>query len=422
MGNPEEMNRISFVIFVLLFLVIRLHAQPVSPKELVDQFEAAADKFDKPAAQKALESLFAYPDELPPLQQKVETLWGPYGENPGNFNVLLDFYTHVLKSPEADRRKFLTAKILVLFAMGRSGDGERLQSLEELWGEFPEQTSPLLLKWLVELKMQAPEEDINEKSLFYVKMLEYIRGRGLRNLSEDEALAGVEDKLIEEFQIGSPDCSEIERLFKPEVDAQTLSKAHAVSMLALLSIKNCDNAPLFEAAETVLMAENVPPFWQKLVADGRLNKGNVSSYLLRMEQVIANTENPQMRAGYFVEISQIHQMMREYRNAKKDLDSARKAYPEWGMPHLMTALLLLEGANTCDFDAFEQKAVHWAAIDFCQQAKNSDPTVGPMADQLIFELKNEMPTAREIEFRGYSPGDTFPLRCWMNIVTTVKLP
>ena len=94
---------------------------------------------------------------------------------------------------------------------------------------------------------------------------------------------------------------------------------------------------------------------------------------------------------------------------------------EWGRPYLLMAELIEDAANKCEASAFEKKAALWLAIDHCLLARNVDPQVRDEANQMLFRLQGKAPSREEIQFRGLQNGDSYPLRCWKQMVTTVKV-
>src|SRR6185503_17855359 len=95
--------------------------------------------------------------------------------------------------------------------------------------------------------------------------------------------------------------------------------------------------------------------------------------------------------------------------------------PDWGQPYIDMADLMVSALPECAYSEFDRLAVFWAAIDYCALAKNVDPYWQQEANRMIYEYSQKAPAALEIGQRGLKAGDTYPLHCWMEVVTTVKV-
>jgi hypothetical protein len=70
---------------------------------------------------------------------------------------------------------------------------------------------------------------------------------------------------------------------------------------------------------------------------------------------------------------------------------------------------------------FDQRAVYWLLIELCQQLLQTDPNYAVQANERLYNYRMWAPSIPEAEIRGFRPGDTYPLKCWMSTKTTVPL-
>ena len=133
-------------------------------------------------------------------------------------------------------------------------------------------------------------------------------------------------------------------------------------------------------------------------------------------------EDSILKADYYVLAGMIEQRLGRYRNARKWYRKARESAPDWPLPYLELARLYIISAKQCSWSSFDQKAVYWLALDevLAIKARQSEPS--PEISEAFFEYRQQLPTAEELRFQGLQLGDTWPIRCWMNTVTTVRLP
>lgn len=129
-----------------------------------------------------------------------------------------------------------------------------------------------------------------------------------------------------------------------------------------------------------------------------------------------------LKADFYVFAGNIEQRLGRYRNARKWYRKARQSAPDWPLPYLELARLYIFSAKQCSWSSFDQKAVYWLALDEVQAIKERQSEPSPEISEAYFEYQQHLPSADELRFQGLQLGDTWPIRCWMNTVTTVRLP
>ncbi len=131
---------------------------------------------------------------------------------------------------------------------------------------------------------------------------------------------------------------------------------------------------------------------------------------------------PLLRADLAVQLAGIIAQGGNYREARNWLRKAQKDAPNWSLPFLELARLYVEGSRNCGLSGFDRKAVYWLALDEIQTIMDRQSNPDGAVRELYFSYQKQMPTAEEMRFQGLEIGDTWPLRCWMNSVTTARLP
>ena len=219
-----------------------------------------------------------------------------------------------------------------------------------------------------------------------------------------------------------PDCKKLVQVYGKAIRKETLSSASCADFLTLYALQDCNTAsdlwqPAFDCA-----AQQAPQAWLYRLAATETQNAKDFRQSLSHWQTAANLEtDPALQAADLLHQAQVQAMLGEFRAARHTIKQASLLHPRWGEPHLQLADLYLEGAATCNLSLFDQKAIYWLLIDLCYTAKNVDPGALQVANQRIYTYQQLMPSREEAAFKGLKEGDTWPLKCWMGTVTTVKM-
>ncbi len=92
----------------------------------------------------------------------------------------------------------------------------------------------------------------------------------------------------------------------------------------------------------------------------------------------------------------------------------------WGEPYILIGDMYAASANACGDNAFEKKAVYWAAISKYSKARNVDPKVSKKSAKKISAWGAQVPNKTMIFQFGYIGKPTYKIGCWIN--ETVKVP
>lgn len=92
----------------------------------------------------------------------------------------------------------------------------------------------------------------------------------------------------------------------------------------------------------------------------------------------------------------------------------------WGNPYLLIGDMYAASANDCGTNAFEKKAVYWAAVAKYSTARNVDPKVSKKAATKIKSWGAQVPDKTMIFQFGYIGKPKYKIGCWIN--ETVNVP
>jgi len=92
----------------------------------------------------------------------------------------------------------------------------------------------------------------------------------------------------------------------------------------------------------------------------------------------------------------------------------------WGEPYILIGDMYAASANACGENAFEKKAVYWAAVSKYSKARKVDPKVSKKAAKKINSWGSQVPNKTMIFQFGYIGKPTYKIGCWIN--ETVSVP
>jgi tetratricopeptide (TPR) repeat protein len=245
---------------------------------------------------------------------------------------------------------------------------------------------------------------------------ELLQSRLIRHADPNEPAGRVQLNLLLQLRDVFPECTELLRILRNDPNYVTCS-----GFLIIYALQDCYTEHEFWEKEFQCATEDGEKPWiYRLAAADALNRQELTKACAYLERAIELGEDPALKANDCLNQADILATQGDYRAAREQIEKAMEFQPAWGYPYIRLAELYLEGSKSCDFSPFDQKAVYWLAISLCQDARNMDPSVTLEADRRIFQYRLNAPNAEEARFRGLSDGDTWPLRCWMSTVTTVK--
>lgn len=413
--------RLSASIFLIsvLFFPLSLNGQGSNTQSIRLEFDQSVAAKDAEKAMQAFQQFLALDsNQVWQLTEGLEEFLSDEETNPSLLNALAKAYQiGIRQSPEseheyAQKKAFLAYRFPDHFKKNRSTwlneaiNENPLQCALQLYRFWAEQLEPGTMRNRMGLAKTAET---------WAQYDRYLYARELTFPLEAEASHQTRVMIHRKLAELSPDCDATGKALK--VSSETSQLYHA---LVLYSLHRCANEEDWTRCERDL--PNSAPGWaQRLLAYHYQNRGQIEESLSAMERAIAKEDMPILKADLHAQSALLYLKKQEFRKARTQVVTAIKLAPTWGDLYLLLADIYLEGGKTCGFDDFDQKAVYWLAIDLSQRAINSSPHLQQEANQRIFEYQLRMPEAKEVRFKGLSAGDTWPLKCWMNTVTTVKV-
>ena len=151
-----------------------------------------------------------------------------------------------------------------------------------------------------------------------------------------------------------------------------------------------------------------------------LSNKQYSKALGYYEEAIKLGDDPAKTADDYYKAAQCLFKLGQRSKARSYAYKAMENKKGWGEPYILIGDMYAASANSCGTNAFEKKAVYWAAINKYAQARSVDPKVSKKAAKKISAWSSQVPDKTMIFQFGYIGKPTYKIGCWIN--ETVKVP
>ena len=264
---------------------------------------------------------------------------------------------------------------------------------------------------------EMPMSDLISAFVFLDNLL--LNGEGLfpGKLGEFQDLClRVADKL----QASCKDCDGLRKQFGSTVEKSLLSPAEYGEVYTLLRVRGCARDALRDTVLNRVATLRLSPYYCRISSKEYLERESYLKAQQLLESSLKASKDKRFQAMDCLRLAEVFQQQKEFRTARIYALRADEWWPDWGRPWLFLADMAQRSAPFCDFGTLDRKAVNWLAIDYCETATNRNPKLFHQAQERIQNYKKAMPSKEEVLFNGLQMGDTFPLRCWMEVATTVR--
>ena len=434
-------------LFVMPFL---LSAQPTGPEKNVfaTSFEKAYNSGNKTLAKRLLlrlhrkspEQLFRYVDQAEELLQVGQR--GDIVLEPLESDLIADAYRQSARMDPDNFRGWQSKLLYFMMLYPERYDPLMLKELEVLQNGAPYDNSLFLVSELMERSLEQPVEepaDLVPRWRRWVTTREHLKDRAVIHLDEKKEIDAILNDLEIRHESSLPDCESLNKAYLSLYLKDSLFPGDYIAFMELGRIQGCKEGYVAEdapeeaeraTASTQLVAiapttsidhSAASGLVYRLLAQEATQQEDYRTALGYWLRSLSSRSHPELKAADLLEIADVEARLMNFSSALAHLEEAAELHPNWGLPYLHMADLYLLGSHTCEWSEFDQRALYWAAIDLCLKARRLDPSLEGEVGKRIFEYRQECPSREEVLFRGFQEGDTYPIRCWMQMTTTVKL-
>ena len=217
-------------------------------------------------------------------------------------------------------------------------------------------------------------------------------------------------------------CSDLISRYRPKLENQSVGMSKLKEFRSSLQGKGCTNDPFFLKINEKLFEKEPSPDVAASLGSKWKAKKNTDKAIKYYKKAIELEEKGAESATHALSIASLYKEQKS--NLPKAAEYAKKAISmneDYGKAYLLLGDIYVSGKDQCS-DDFQQKAVHWLAVDYYQKAKEADESIAEKADMRIKSYRRGFPGKEKIFFKELQEGDSFTVECWINETTTVRIP
>ncbi|MBN2484378.1 MAG: tetratricopeptide repeat protein [Bacteroidales bacterium] len=219
---------------------------------------------------------------------------------------------------------------------------------------------------------------------------------------------------------GAADCNALIEIFTPKYmanqqDVETLKK-----ITELLKNSGCQKTDLFaQASESLFAIEPSATAGANLgiVFAAREEYSKAIEYYLKAVELETDAEK---KAQNYFQLAAISVQTKNLPDVKKYGYEAVSLKPDFGEAYIIIGNAYALASSNCGSTNFEKASVYLAAVDKFIKAKSVDPTVSEKASELINNYSRFFPNNEDAFFEGYTDGQQYTVKCWINEPTTIR--
>lgn len=283
----------------------------------------------------------------------------------------------------------------------------------------PDQVPVVLVREVCLRLAVAPGGDWEQGARRWALMEGLMQRRSLAGGAEGRAWAREWARAAVRMRAALPDCGQVLARWGEPVARGELGEEACRAFLVLYALQGCDQAGLWEAAWNKVAAASDTPLLHRMAGAEALGREDWESARGQWLAAAAMEQDSVFRAADMRVVAATWRQQEKFREAKLALQEAMRLRPEWGETYLDLIDLYLHGAEECNWPEFEGRAIYWLLMELCQRLKAADPSLAAEADARYLEYARQAPTLKQANHLGWQPGDTYPIKCWMNTATVV---
>ncbi len=223
------------------------------------------------------------------------------------------------------------------------------------------------------------------------------------------------------IQSGVADCGNIEKLFRPRIEANPTDTATMTKCMALLQRARCntDFAAYVGEKYYALIPSSGAALYMATFFE---NRHEYTKSLKYLNEAILHEKDPQMKSNLCVRIAAAQLGLNNPRLAADYSKQAIDVNPENGYAYMMLAQAYTMGNSACA--DFERRAVYWLVYDQLTRARAllaGDREQIAAIDQQMSTYRANFPSKEDCFFCGLQNGQTYDVKCgWITGRTTVR--
>lgn len=235
----------------------------------------------------------------------------------------------------------------------------------------------------------------------------------------EEALSAVENLFVTS---GAASCENIEKIFKPQYEADPNNAELIEKILALFQRSKCSSAFQMELLEKYY-ATNPKPEVATYLAFAYQEKGDNEKAMEYLKVAIDSETDQDKKVSFLTQAAGMSLNANSYREAANFANQILNIDSSNGYAYFFRANAFAAGSGSACSD-FDRQAVFWLVVDNLQQARKNLPEDDPQINEINRMIGNysaNFPKSEETFFRNLKPGDGYTVNCgWISGRTSVR--
>ena len=213
-------------------------------------------------------------------------------------------------------------------------------------------------------------------------------------------------------------CDELNRVLSAKM-AETPNDVALLERIAtILDNRDCTDSKAFRMAAAKLYQLEPGPDAAYFVGVNLFKDKKYRDAATYFDQATKTNDNDRKYRAY-LNLSMCYWDLGSFSRARDLARNAAQINPTAGEPYLIIAELYAQSARQFNGEV-EKRAVYWAAVDKCIQAKNINPSIADRANAMVRSYSAAFPTIETIFFNDYSEGQSYTVGGWIGETTTVR--
>lgn len=288
---------------------------------------------------------------------------------------------------------------------------------EELFNENPERLTEAADGYYARILLQKYVNDgEREKALAMIDVIEPLAGPDLQDAisdARDEIFSDPEERV--EFLEGQL--------------ADDPENTELLNELASLYETQGNRERAIEIARQLYELE--PNFDNtRQLAEVALENANYRQAIQYLTEAAEKAPDNTTRRNITLEISEAHQNLGNFQQARRFARQASELDSSWGQPYIRIARIYAATISSCTGDRTidrDDRRVYWLVLDYLDRARSVDSSVSNEVQRLYNAYEPVLPSDEDKFFRGWEAGDQITIdgsqySCysWINETTTVR--
>lgn len=218
------------------------------------------------------------------------------------------------------------------------------------------------------------------------------------------------------------DCNDLEMVFRYRRHIRIDDNVFDQQLMNAFDDKNCTKSAMYiEVAEAQAGDGNASPEMIRTLGDFYYNESDYNNARRYYRLALEKTEDMDQKHSLEIRLAKVEMIKKNYEQVRYHARKALAMKSNSGEAYLLIGDAYAASRPQCVDGKCSSRAVYWVAVDMFEKAKRVDPSIKDKADKRIAAAKSMFPAKDDCFFEGLNAGDTYHVKCWINVSTIVRV-